>query len=447
MRLSVLFIFVLVVGTAPAHADLRDRRPEIRAAFDAAEAGRLDLPQSAAFNDHPLFPWLQATVVRRNLDTVDPMQVQSMLARGGDQPATRWLREAWLGNRIKNKDWAGFRQAYRGSEDKGLRCNDLVARLDAGAPDARWTSDAQALWLTGTSLPDACDAPFARLAAIGKLGTDLRWQRVDLAISEGQSGLLRSVAKGLDAGDAALVTSYAAYLDAPIDPAPATWPATPRSREVVATGLARLAKRDPDRATALVQKVAPALGLDDKQRGRVLYEAALWTVASYLPGAAARLDAVPVAAYDERLHEWRVREAISRSDDAAALAAIEKMGTTQRNDSRWLYFEARLRERLGQTTQARALYLKAAASPAFHGWLAADRIRQPYTLCALEPVGDAAMSARVAANPGIMRALELFAIDRPALAAREWGSAIKPMPASRCVARSTRAGTTARCSR
>jgi soluble lytic murein transglycosylase len=428
MRLSSLFILVLLAASAPtAHADLRDRRPDIRAAFDAAEAGRLDLAQAAAYADHPLFAWLQATVLRRNLDAADPAQVQAILLRGGDQPAARWLREAWLGNRVKNKDWPGFRAAYRGSDDKGLRCNDLVARLDAGPPDARWVTDAQALWLTGSSLPDACDGPFARLSAIGKLGDELRWQRVDLAIADGQSGLLRSIAKAMAPADAALLASYAAYLDAPTDPAPSSWPATARSREVAAAGLARLAKRDPDRATVLVQKVAPALGLDDRQRGRVLYEAALWTVASYSPGSADRLNAVPEAAYDERLHEWRVREAISRGDDAAALAGIEKMGVAQRSDPRWQYFEARLRERLGQLAQARALYARAAASPAFHGWLAADRIKQPYSLCALEPVADAALTARIAADPGIVRALELFAIDRPGPAAREWTSAIKPM--------------------
>ncbi len=428
MRTSFLFVLLLATVAGPAHADLRDRRPEIRAAFDAAEAGRLDLTQASAYSDHPLFPWLQATVLRRNLDAANPSQVQSILTRDGDQPAARWLREAWLGNRIKAKDWAGFREAYRGSDDKTLRCNDLVARLDASAPDARWVSDAQALWLTGSSLPDACDVPFARLAAIGKLDDAQRWQRIDLAIPDGQSGLLRSIAKGMAAGDAALVASYAMFIDAPVAPAPAAWPVTARSREVATVGLARLAKRDPDRALAMVQALAPALGLDEKQRGRVLYEAALWTVASYSPGSVARLNAVPEAAYDERLHEWRVREAISRGDDAAALAAIEKMGTTQRNDSRWQYFEARLRERIGQVQPARALYAKAAASPTFHGWLAADRLQQPYSLCALEPVVDPAMSARVAANPYLARALELFAIDRPALAAREWGSAIKPMP-------------------
>ena len=428
MRTSFLFLVLVAAVAGPAHADLRDRRPEIRAAFDAAEAGRLDLTQASAYRDHPLFPWLQATVLRRNLDAANPSQVQAILARDGDQPAARWLREAWLGNRIKNKDWAGFRQAYRGSEDKTLRCNDLFARLDAGATDARWIADAQALWLTGSSLADACDGPFARLAAMGKLDDSQRWQRIDLAIPDGQSGLLRSIARGMAASDAALVTSYAKFIDSPVAPAPDVWPVTTRSREVATVGLARLAKRDPDRAIAMVQAITPALGLDEKQRGRVLYEAALWTVASYLPGSAARLNAVPALAYDERLHEWRVREAISRGDDAAALAAIEKMGASQRNDSRWQYFEARLRERIGQVQPARVLYAKAAASSTFHGWLAADRLQQPYSLCALEPVVDPTLSARVAANPYLARALELFAIDRPALAAREWGSAIKPMP-------------------
>src|SRR6478609_3159203 len=118
MRLTSLLILVLAVIAAPAHADLRERRPALRAAFDAAEAGRLDAAQAAGFADHPLYPWLQAGVLRRNFDTTAPGQVQAILEKGGDQPATRWLREAWLADRVKNKDWAGFRRAYRGSEDK-----------------------------------------------------------------------------------------------------------------------------------------------------------------------------------------------------------------------------------------------------------------------------------------------------------------------------------------
>lgn len=423
---NILFL-ALLLATRPALADIRDQRAGIQAAFDAAERGQLDAAQAARYADHPLYPWLRATVLRKKLDVLTPAQVQDVLDRDGDQPAARWLREAWLGLLAKRQDWSSFRAAYRGSDDKSLRCADLAARLATSSTDARWVGDAQSLWLTATSLPDTCNAPFSRLSALGKLDDGLRWQRIDLAAAAGQTGVMRAVAKSLPASEAALAMAYANFIDAPTDTVPAGWPTTARSRNVVATALARLAKRDPDRATALVAKQAPTLGLDEAQRGKVLYEAALWTVASYLPASAERLNAVPAAAYDEKLHEWRVREAISRGDDAAALAGIEKMGDAQRNDSRWQYFEARLRERLGQTDAARALYQKAAASASFHGWLAADRLKQAYALCSLEPPTDIALRKRVAGDPGIQRALELFAIERPALAAREWGSALKSM--------------------
>jgi soluble lytic murein transglycosylase len=118
---------------------------------------------------------------------------------------------------------------------------------------------------------------------------------------------------------------------------------------------------------------------------------------------------------------------MSRSDDTAALAAIEKMPDKQRNDSRWQYFEARLRERGGQKDAALALYQKAAMNPTFHGWLAADKLKQSYALCALEPSVDAALRKRVAENAGLQRAFELFALDRQGSATREWNAAVKPM--------------------
>jgi soluble lytic murein transglycosylase len=261
---------------------------------------------------------------------------------------------------------------------------------------------------------------------MGKLDAGWIWQRIDLAVAGKETGVIRYLAKSLSPEDAQLAQAYATYIDAPTSTSP-PWPRTARSRDAATAGLVRLAKRDPDRAAALLPALSSNLGLDAAQRGRVLYEVALWTVASYLPGSAARLNAVPDAAYDDKLHEWQVREAISRGDDAAALAAIEKMSDTQRNDSHWQYFEARLRERAGQADAAQKLYEKAAASPSFHGWLAADRLKQNYALCALEPLNDAAMRQRIAANAGLQRAFELFAVNRPALAVREWSVATKSM--------------------
>lgn len=427
MPLKSFALLLIVLAADAAAQPAPATRGELLAAFAAADQGRLDSATAARLSGHPLAGWLQATDLRDRIAQAQAGEVRPLLDRLGNQAAGRWLREGWLRELVKRRDWDGFRAAYQGSDDEQLRCADLQARLLAGKDDAAWVNDAKALWLTGGSLPTECDAPFARLASTGKLDNALRWQRLDLAAAKGESGLMRFLAKGMGGSEGALATSYATYVDAPGESIPASWPNDNRSREVAASALARLGKRDPDRAERILPTVASRLGMDERQRGRVLYEIALWTVASYSPGSAARLNAVPAVAYDEKLHEWRVREAINRGDDAAALAAIEKMGAAQRSDSRWEYFEARLRERLGQNDAARKLYQQAAASPAFHGWLAADRLKQPYALCSQEPASDAMLRKRVAGNAALARALQLFALDRAGPAAREWGDVVKAL--------------------
>ena len=425
-RLGALMLG-LVVALAADAAPEAERRAGLRAAFIAADSGQLSLEQAARWSRDRLYPWLQATVLRKQLATVEPARVRATLARMGEQPAAKWLRTLWLQELARREDWASLREDWRDSDDIALRCAYLRARMPAGdAVDPAWLADARALWLTAGSLPKHCDAPMAKLAALGKLDEALRWQRIDLAIAEGEAGVVRFVGRGLGPEGSRLADAYASYLATPTPAVPAGWPVDARSRAVVATGLSRLARRDPDRAQALFDAL-PASRLDAAGRGRVLYDIALWTVASYLPGSAQRLNAVPESAYDKKLHEWRAREAMSRGDDAAALAAITKMPDAQRNDPQWQYFEARLRERLGQIPASKALYQRAAQAPGFHGWLAADRLQQPYALCPLEPSGDPALARRVAADEGLARALDLFAIDRSDAAAREWAAAVKPM--------------------
>jgi len=422
----LLVVLAILAASTQTIAQTSDRRAELRAAFDAAEAGRLDPGQAAQFSRDPIYPWLQATVLRKQIAVVTPEQIQPVLGVLGEQPAGRWLRGGWLNELTKREDWRSFRADYRPSDDLGLRCADLRARMEiAPADDGKWIADAKQLWLTGESLPRHCDQPMARLAETGQLDDGLRWQRIDLAVQAGEVGLIRSIALGMAPEAGQLAQSYADYIDAPGNSPPA-WLDSARGREVATVALGRLAKRDPGRAQLLLEKL-PASTLSEAQGGRVAYQIALWTVASYLPGSADRLNAVPPSAYDDKLHEWRVREAISRNDNAAALTAIGKMADAQRSDSRWQYFEARLRERLGQSDAARGLYEKAAQSPSFHGWLAADRLRFRYSLCPLEPVADAGSIKRVTDDQGLARAFDLFAIERPELAAREWSVAIKAL--------------------
>ena len=408
----------------PAPADLSAQRPLILGGFQLAEQGRLNAADAARLASHPLHGWVEATLMRKRIATAGAPEVRAVLTQHDGQAAADWLRDAWLLELARRKEWTTFRADYRPATSTEMRCAELAARLATGASDAAWEADTQALWLSGSALPATCDAPFAALQARGKLGAELRWQRIELALGEGQFALARFLARDLPAGAATLANDYTDFVEAP-HARTATWPRDVRSRRIAAEGLARLGRRDPEAARAQLATLAPALDMDEAQRGKVLYQVALWTVASYLPGSADRLNEVPASAYDERLHEWRVREAMSRHDTTAAIAALERMPTAQRGDPRWQYFEARLRERLKQRDAARGLYAQAANTATFHGFLAADRLNQPYALCPLQASNELALRQRVATKPGLVRALELYRIDRLGLAIREWAALLR----------------------
>jgi soluble lytic murein transglycosylase len=342
------------------------------------------------------------------------------------QAVAQAFRELWLAALSRREDWPAFRAAWSPTiKSDVLRCAELNARQAPGGADAQWTTDVQALWraLGGKPAPKECGAPFLVLAAKGGLPPALRWERFDKAAGEWNSAVMREAARGLPADQMAQASDYAGFIDA-INERALAWPKTERSRWVASQGLARLGKSVPMAAEAQLPKYAQALGFTEADRGRVLYQVALWTVASYEPDSARRLAAVPASAYDDRLHEWQVREALARSDWPAALAAIRKMGAAQRADSRWTYFEARLLELTGDKAAAQAAYRRAAQVPEFHGFLAADRIGAPYALCPWLPHdGDAAKRA-VARDPAIVRAMGLYRIDRSGWAQREWDDAL-----------------------
>ncbi len=418
---GTLFAGTLLASATPASA----QTASARAALEAAERGTFDAAKFPGIAAHPLYGWVEYAALRRNVDTLSNSQAQAFLNRYRGQAVAEAFREIWLAALSRRQDWPAFRSAWAPSiKDTTLRCAELDARQATGASDAQWVKDAQAVWRSsGKSLPSTCDAPFAILASKGGLSPALRWERIEKAAAEWQPAVMRSAARGLPSGELALANDYAAFVDAVHERA-LTWPKTARSRLIASHGLARLAKSVPRTGEAQLDKYANALGFTEQDRGRVLYQAALWTVASYEPESARRLNAVPASAYDDRLHEWRVREAMARSDWPAALAAIRKMGDKQRADSRWTYFAARLSELTGDKAGAQALYREAARKPEFHGFLAADRIDQPYTLCPWIPQDSAAAKTAVARDPAIVRALALYQIERRGWAQREWDEAL-----------------------
>jgi len=429
--LSVFAAAIVAAGTA--FGDSRDaRRAEVLAAFNAAERGELTLRDAARLQAHPLGGWLEVLVHERDLAGLSSARLSEVLEALGPQPAAHRLRQAWLRQAAAESRWADV-LAHAGNESAvDLRCAVLQARLATGAVDARWVEATTALWLSADSQPALCDPVFTAFAQRGELTPALRWQRIELAARAHNTGLMRAAARRLPEADLALIRDFAAFIDAPHARA-ANWPPDARSRAMAEVGLARLARRDPGAAERTLAALAGLLPANSAEHGRVRAAIALWTAANFEPEAARRIAAVPATAFDDALHGWAVREALARGDRRGALAAIERMPAALRGSAQWQYFEARLREDLGDAAAAVPLFAAAAKSPTFHGFLAADRAGAPYALCPREPSGDTTLRREVAANAALRRAIALFQIRRPQLAALEWQAAVADMDDARRV--------------
>jgi soluble lytic murein transglycosylase len=306
-----------------------------------------------------------------------------------------------------------------------LQCDALQAKLALAQP-IDFDADVKPLWLSSKTLPAACDSVVQWAQSKNKITAALVWERIDLAAQAGQSDLVSSLAPLLDGAEKAAAEHTAIAIR---DPQAAlndtsNWPDGAHNREAAVIALMRLARHDSDSADAQWKSLSSQFHFDAEQRGRVLRAIAVYSASSYSPDALTRLAAVPSDADDDTSREWRVRSALAAQDWKNALQALQIMSPTQQADARWRYLRARVLVKLGREKDAEPIFASVAQEANFHGFLAADWINQPYSICSsqLDASADEEKSARN--NQSLQRAFEFFALERLSDARREWDFAI-----------------------
>jgi soluble lytic murein transglycosylase len=414
-----------LAAAAQAAPSLESQRVAFRQAWAVAQRGGDGWRSWAGeLADYPLYPYLEAAALEHDVDTLDRATVAGFLARHPDLLPSADLRRAWLRSQARQQRWDDFLALYQPGLGDALTCDALQAKLAQGGT-LDFERDLATLW-TRPSLPNACDKVLAAAHDAGLL-TDARlWARIDRALDAGQGGTVAALAAWLPGEEARAAARLAQALR---DPAAAVadavnWPDTPRHRQAAALALQRLARRDTDAADAGWQRLRPRFSFTPTQRDGVLYALALYHATDFDEHALVRLAALPAAARTDTSREWRARVALARQDWPAVLAAIDAMPATQQDEDEWRYFRARALAATGQASRADALYGKLAREATYYGFLAADRVQGDYAICPLDPPDDPQREQALLARPGLQRAFELFAVDLPQLARREWSHAL-----------------------
>lgn len=424
-RLLIVMAGLVLAGTAHAAAPTNAQRAAFKQAYAAAQQGG-DGWRSLAkgLEDYPIYPYLEAAALTHDIRQIDRGQVEAYLKRYPDLIPANDLRRDFLTELARRQDWDNFLAMYQPGQGDALTCNALQAQLSKGT-QLDFDRDLASLWAK-PKLPGACDPVLSAAHDQGLLTPQRLWDRIDRAADAVQPGSINAMAAWLPTEDAEAAKRLASALSDPGTAAVAAnqWPDTPRNRQAAAIAVERLARRQSVTADTAWQKLQDRFAFTPQQRDRVVYALALFHATDYDEGALSRLAALPAALQTDVSREWRVRAALAQRDWRAVLAAIDAMPATQQQDGEWRWFRARALTELDRGAEAQRVLTPLAQEPTFFGFLAADRLEQPYGICPIQLNSDTKREQTLLANRGLQRAFELFAVDLPRQARREWTQAL-----------------------
>ncbi|MGB5177947.1 MAG: hypothetical protein WBP44_04365, partial [Gammaproteobacteria bacterium] len=331
--------------------------------------------------DYPLYPYLEFWEMRADLLHVSNEDIAAFIERyQGDSVSAR-MRQSWLYQLARQRDWKKFLQEYRGNQPVTLQCYKLQAQINTGQTDGL-VDDALKLWMVGKSQLKNCDPVFKYLDDNKVITEDRLWQRIRLAMQQGNPGLALYLAKKLSDEDRAWVELWR---DARNRPAKTLATAklkkdSPHAREIILYSVRRIASSDADLAFEKWAQLKPGYRFSDAEIGELEKNMALSAAWQRNPRAHEWLEAVPQAAVDDKLREWRIRTAVSIGDWSAVVRHTADLSVEETQREEWRYWRALALENTGQRTQALEDFAQLARERDYHGFLAADFMNWPYEM-------------------------------------------------------------------
>jgi soluble lytic murein transglycosylase len=433
---------LLCLGVALPLTSVRAQtQPGDAAIIDAREALRkkdrsklLAARAAAAAHQHPLAMWVDYWDLSDRLNEARQDELNAFYARWPGTYVEDRLRNDWLLELGRRRDWANFAAEmprFRMNDDREVTCYALLAEHVAGK-DVR--DKALAQWYEQRDADDGCAMLAAALVDAKRLAPADVWRKVRLAIEYNKPRAARQAAVMISVAAASQVQELKGS------------PASRADAEFAALALMRLAASDADAAArqlnerwdgALPAELAAATWLVVAKQAalRLQNEASDYFLRTEMRAAkaGANLDWT-----DDGL-AWKVRAAL-RGDNGqprwyAVQQGIDAMSAAEQRDAAWVYWKARALLAMAREApdgdamraQAQALLESIAGQLSFYGGLAAENLGTPLTLPARPaPLSDVEREA-AQRRPGLTRALHLIALGLRSEGVREWNFTLRGM--------------------
>jgi len=443
-----LLLACLVGAVAPAARAQSgdDIIVQAREALRSRDGARLATARQAVVAaGHPLAMWVDYWELGHRLADARQAELDAFYARWPGTYVEDRLRNDWLLELGRRRDWANFRiefPRFRMNDDREVSCYALLTQH----LDGRNVRDAaREAWFAQRDPGDGCQLLAATLFEARVLKPADAWHKARLAIEGNRPRVAQDAA--------ALVHPSYARIVATIVDNPARWlrqrppTATGSGHELELLALMRLAASDPELAAGLLADIwderlpraTTATAWAHAARQATLKQqpqAAAYARQAWRAWDATRLDTPPP--WSDELLAWHVRAALRQPEAEAGrwtlvARAIDAMSAAERNDSTWIYWRARATQARaepgpsGDAARAEAAAALRSIAPelSFYGKLATEdlggRVELPPPP---RPLTDD--ERRAARNhPGLARGLQLIALGLRNEGVREWNFSLR----------------------
>ena len=413
--------------------------------------------------NHPLTPWVEYWDLSNRLAEVQTAEVEAFYARWPGSYVEDRLRNDWLLELGRRRDWPALARDYprfRMNDDREVSCWWLFTEHLAGR-DVR--DAARAAWWAQKELDDGCNLLATAMVDAKRFTPDDVWRKARLSLEAQRPGAAKA-AVGLLGNAAAreaaeAIDNPARYLrrssgssSGPTGASSARLP-----QEMRGLALMRLAASDLDAATTLLS--GDNLGLDPvlaawhwayagrqaafklSPEAALYYQRALALLHGAEPKSANRRaeELRSAAAWSDDTLAWGVRATLRNSPPAQrwpqVQRLIEALSPTEQREPAWTYWKARaVQAQAGegpvgeaQRSEARRLLDSIATGLNFYASLASEDLGRVPSLPAAPVPLTAPERDAAKANAGLARALLLVDLGLRDEARREWNFSLRGM--------------------
>jgi soluble lytic murein transglycosylase len=408
---------------------------DMNQAFKKNDKGQLTrlLPRAKG---HPLEPWAAYWELRVRLDQASDSEIQQFLSQYAGTYAEDRLRNDWLLQLGRQREWSTFAQEYprfRMNDDREVRCYALANEPLLSKPET--PAELKRLWYAFRDTEDGCTYTADKLHDLKRIDSLDVWRKARLAMDSNRPRVAQLALniESSEMGKQAILihAEPQKYLDKHI------LAITKRRKELAVLALIRVANADPDKAAQLIEKKWGLMLTKEEHNwvwaviGKQAAQKLQDNAHSYFNKVSRNQD------LNDDLLIWKTRAALRNGDWKAVISAVDAMDNAKQ-DPTWVYWKARGQLALSAgsgtgtstgtntaatdpvRTEATAALQSIAGVKGFYEQLAMEELGQAITVPAKPAALTQPEKTAAAQNAGLQRALTALSLGLRSEGNREW---------------------------